>query len=207
MDHLFNKGRSSEEQGEEQERHVQRGDPELVEQLEALAACEGAMANVALDEATRCHENATFAPDAALDDNISHKVDFTGFYYIHFTNENEITDNFVGVSFDLMKTVFDVSESSQECNSPSAASPPHERAARRAGGARQDSETCEYEAETETSYYQCNTVGDRRESIYCEPRGSVLHDLPPGACTKVLAFAYIVVKRQSYYWRHLAAVS
>ena len=23
---------------------------------------------------------------------------------------------------------------------------------------RQDSETCEYEAETETSYYQCNTV-------------------------------------------------
>ena len=47
----------------------------------------------------------------------------SGFYYFIFTNENEITDNFVGVSFDLMKTVFDVSESSQECNSTECSIP------------------------------------------------------------------------------------
>ena len=31
-----------------------------------------------------------------------------GFYYFVFSNENEITNNFVAAHFDLHKTVFDV---------------------------------------------------------------------------------------------------
>ena len=37
----------------------------------------------------------------------------TGFYYFIFTNDNEITNNFVAASFDLRKTVFDVTSRSQ----------------------------------------------------------------------------------------------
>ena len=36
-----------------------------------------------------------------------------GFYYFIFTNDNEITNNFVAASFDLRKTVFDVTSRSQ----------------------------------------------------------------------------------------------
>merc|ERR1711928_289357 len=48
---------------------------------------------------------------------LEHDVDSTGFYYFIFTNDNEITNNFVAVSFDMRKTVFDVTSRSQECNS------------------------------------------------------------------------------------------
>ena len=37
----------------------------------------------------------------------------TGFYYFIFTNDNEITNNFVAASFDVRKTVFDVTSRSQ----------------------------------------------------------------------------------------------
>ena len=37
----------------------------------------------------------------------------TGFYYFIFTNDNEITNNFVAASFDMRKTVFDVTSRSQ----------------------------------------------------------------------------------------------
>ena len=36
-----------------------------------------------------------------------------GFYYFIFTNDNEITNNFVAASFDVRKTVFDVRSRSQ----------------------------------------------------------------------------------------------
>ena len=38
-----------------------------------------------------------------------------GFYYFVFSNENEITTNFVAAHFDLHKTVFDVREPEQSC--------------------------------------------------------------------------------------------
>ena len=40
---------------------------------------------------------------------------FLGFYYFVFSNENEITNNFVAAHFDLHKTVFDVREQEQSC--------------------------------------------------------------------------------------------
>ena len=43
------------------------------------------------------------------------EVEETGFYYFIFANENEITDNFLSASFDLHKTVFDVSANSANC--------------------------------------------------------------------------------------------
>ena len=39
----------------------------------------------------------------------------TGFYYFIFANENEITDNFLSATFDLHKTVFDVSAAMEKC--------------------------------------------------------------------------------------------
>ena len=38
-----------------------------------------------------------------------------GFYYFVFSNENEITNNFVAAHFDLHKTVFDVREPERSC--------------------------------------------------------------------------------------------
>ena len=40
---------------------------------------------------------------------------YLGFYYFIFTNENEITSNFIAAHFDLHKTVFDVSEPEERC--------------------------------------------------------------------------------------------
>ena len=49
-----------------------------------------------------------------------------GFYYFIFTNENEITANFLGVEFELDKTVFDVGNSEESClNSTSCTLPLH----------------------------------------------------------------------------------
>ena len=42
-------------------------------------------------------------------------VSESGFYYFIFANENEIRDNFLSAKFDLHKTVFDVSENSENC--------------------------------------------------------------------------------------------
>ena len=39
----------------------------------------------------------------------------SGFYYFIFTNENEITSNFVAAQFDVHKTVFDVSRPEESC--------------------------------------------------------------------------------------------
>ena len=43
------------------------------------------------------------------------EVSETGFYYFIFANENELTDNFLSAKFDLHKTVFDVSNNTQNC--------------------------------------------------------------------------------------------
>jgi len=122
---------------------------------------------------------------------LEHKVDSTGFYYFIFTNDNEITNNFVAASFDVRKTVFDVTSRSQECNSTECRIPlsfmseehlvlevpQHENA------------ECEYEAEGVTNYFQCNTVVTA-ESI-CEPRGSVYMTFLLLVPFFILLFAYI----------------
>eukprot|EP00095_Tigriopus_kingsejongensis_P000099 maker-scaffold1424_size42081-snap-gene-0.12 protein:Tk00099 transcript:maker-scaffold1424_size42081-snap-gene-0.12-mRNA-1 annotation:"hypothetical protein DAPPUDRAFT_299891" len=82
---------------------------------EALAACEGLMYNVPLNGATQCHRRATEEDLNSIQTEISFEVSQTGFYYFIFANENEIMDNFLYATFDLRKTVFDVSSNSLNC--------------------------------------------------------------------------------------------
>jgi len=158
---------------------------------EALAACEGAVDNVALDGATRCNENSTFEEMWPHMTHLEHNVDSTGFYYFIFTNDNEITNNFVAASFDVRKTVFDVRSRSQECNSTECRIPlsfmSEEHLVLEVP--QQDNVECEYEAEGVTNYYQCNTVVTA-ESI-CEPRGSVYMTFLLLVPFFILLFAYI----------------
>jgi len=70
-----------------------------------LARCEGALYNLALSGSPRCNNNASLADMRPVMSNLSYEVHSTGFYYFIFTNENEITDNFVAANFDLHKTV------------------------------------------------------------------------------------------------------
>jgi len=158
---------------------------------EALAACEGAVDNIALDGATRCNENSTFEEMWPFMTHLEHNVDSTGFYYFIFTNDNEITNNFVAASFDMRKTVFDVTSRSQECNSTECRIPlsfmSQEHLVLEVP--QQENAECEYEAEGVTNYYQCNTVVTA-ESI-CEPRGSVYMTFLLLVPFFILLFAYI----------------
>jgi len=193
VDHLFNQGRINQKNTADNKKDTSNEETRSSwsSSEEALEACEGAVANTPLDGATRCHENATFEEMMPYMTNITHEVDHTGFYYFIFTNDNEITDNFVGVYFDLMKTVFDVSESTEECNSTSCSLPLSFMSEQHVvlEVPRQESETCEYEAEGVTNYYQCNTVV-RAESV-CEPRGTVYMAFLLLVPVFILAFAYV----------------
>ena len=82
---------------------------------EALASCDGAVFNIPLNGATACHENATFDEMKSVMNNISYTTDTSGFYYFIFTNENEITSNFVAANFEMHKTVFDVRNYEDTC--------------------------------------------------------------------------------------------
>ena len=82
---------------------------------EALASCDGAVFNIPLNGATACHENATFDEMKSVMNNISYTTDTSGFYYFIFTNENEITSNFVAANFEMHKTVFDVRDYEDTC--------------------------------------------------------------------------------------------
>merc|ERR1712123_289889 len=152
VDHFFhngkfnqkNRGNNKEDKSNEETRSSWSSSEE------ALAACEGAIFN------------------------ISYVVDSTGFYYFIFSNENEITDNFVAANFDMHKTVFDVSNSEEECSNTTDCSLPLTFFSQQhvvLEVPQQGSETCEYETEGFTNYQQCNTIV-RAESI-CEPRGSI----------------------------------
>jgi len=158
---------------------------------EALAACEGAVDNIALDGATRCNENSTFEEMRPFMTHLDHNVDSTGFYYFIFTNDNEITNNFVAASFDLRKTVFDVTSRSQECNSTECRIPlsfmSQEHLVLEVP--QQENAECEYEAEGVTNYFQCHTVVTA-ESI-CEPRGSVYMTFLLLVPFFILLFSYI----------------
>jgi len=159
---------------------------------EALAACEGAIFNIPLNGATKCNENATFDDMRPIMSNISYVVDSTGFYYFIFSNENEITDNFVAANFDMHKTVFDVSNSEEECSNTTDCSLPLTFFSQQhvvLEVPQQGSETCEYETEGFTNYQQCNTIV-RAESI-CEPRGSIYFVFLLLVPVFILMFAYV----------------
>jgi len=193
VDHLFNQGKFNQKNTQTNKKDTSNEETRSSwgSSEEALAACEGAIVNVALDGATRCNDNSTFAEMMPFMTNISHEVDFTGFYYFIFTNENEITDNFVAANIELLKTVFDVSHSTEECNSTECNIPlsfmSNEHVVLEVP--RQDSEMCEYEHEGVTNYHQCNNVVTA-ESI-CEPRGTVYMTFLLLVPFFILMFSYV----------------
>jgi len=159
---------------------------------ESLAACEGAIFNVPLNGATKCNENTTFSEMRSIMSNISYIVDTTGFYYFIFSNENEITSNFVAANFDMHKTVFDVTDREEECFNTTDCSLPlsflsHQHVVIEVP--QQGSETCEYDTEGFTSYQQCNSIVTA-ESI-CEPRGSIYFLFLLLVPIFILVFAYV----------------
>merc|ERR1719427_770311 len=117
VDHFFNNGKFN--QKNKAHNKVDRSNEEVRSSYssseEALARCEGALYNLALSGSPRCNNNASLADMRPVMSNLSYEVHSTGFYYFIFTNENEITDNFVAANFDLHKTVFDVRERVAEC--------------------------------------------------------------------------------------------
>jgi len=159
---------------------------------EALASCEGAVFNIPLNGATACHENATFDEMRSVMNNISYTTDTSGFYYFIFTNENEITSNFVAANFEIHKTVFDVRNYEDTCvNSTDCAlnlsfsSKQHVVIE----VPQSESVTCDYEAEGITNYHQCNTI-IHAESV-CKPRGSIYFIFLLMVPILILIFAYI----------------
>jgi len=159
---------------------------------EALAACEGAIFNIPLNGATKCSENATFDQMRPIMSNMSYIADSTGFYYFIFSNENEITSNFVAANFDMHKTVFDVSDSEEQCSNTTDCSLPltflsHQHVVLEVP--QSGSGTCEYQTEGFTNYQQCNTIV-RAESI-CEPRGSIYMIFLLLVPVFILIFAYV----------------
>ena len=79
---------------------------------EALMKCEGLLTFQQLNGNKSCKANAS---DTESEITYVETISETGFYYFIFANENEITDNFMRVRFDLHKTIFDVSSAKQNC--------------------------------------------------------------------------------------------
>ena len=78
-------------------------------------ACEGLIYNVPLNGGLKCTPHASDRDLREVRTEIVLEVQESGFYYFIFTNENEITDNFLSAQFDLHKTVFDVSSNVNNC--------------------------------------------------------------------------------------------
>ena len=159
---------------------------------EALVACEGVIALSPLDGATKCHKNAS---EQDLDSSmveITHMVDKTGFYYFIFSNENEITENFISSRFDMLKTVFDVSHATDKCVNSSSCSLPltfwsEEHVVLELPQTANSS--CEYSTEGLTSYHECYNIV-HAESI-CQPRGKLYVVFLLLVPILILMFSYI----------------
>jgi len=159
---------------------------------EALAACEGAVFNIALNGATGCNENSTFENMKLIMSNMEYVTDTSGFYYFIFTNENEITSNFVAASFEMHKTIFDVREAEDMCVNSTDCSLhlsflSHQHVVIEVP--QRENVGCDYEAEGMTNYYQCNTI-IHAESV-CEPRGSIYFIFLLLVPALILIFAYV----------------
>jgi len=194
VDHFFHNGKFNQKnRGENKEdRSNEETRSSWSSSEEALAACEGAIFNIPLNGATKCSENATFDQMRPIMSNMSYIADSTGFYYFIFSNENEITSNFVAANFDMHKTVFDVSDSEEQCSNTTDCSLPltflsHQHVVLEVP--QSGSGTCEYQTEGFTNYQQCNTIV-RAESI-CEPRGSIYMIFLLLVPVFILIFAYV----------------
>jgi len=194
VDHFFNNGKFNQKNRKEnkEDKSNEEVRSSWSSSEEALAACEGAIFNIPLNGATKCNENATFDEMRPIMSNISYLVDSTGFYYFIFSNENEITSNFVAANFDMHKTVFDVQNSQEDCSNTTDCSLPLTFFSMQhvvIEVPQQDSETCEYQTEGYTNYHQCNTIVTA-ESV-CQPRGSIYFLFLLLVPVFILLFAYV----------------
>jgi len=194
IDHFLNKGRFNQKNQDKnkEDKSNEEGRSSWSSSEEALATCEGAMFNIALDGSPACNENATFDQMEPIMKNLSHDADSTGFYYFVFTNENEITSNFIAAHFDLQKTVFDVREHEESCVNTTDCSLhlafySHQHVVLEVP--QNEAGSCDYEAEGLTSYQQCNTI-ITAESV-CEPRGSIYFLFLLLVPVFILMFAYV----------------
>jgi len=122
----------------------------------------------------KCGQNSSDGDLRSAMTEFSYLVEKSGFYYFIFSNENEITQNFIAANFELQKTVFDVDIFEEKCMNSSTCSLPLSFMSTQHVVVEvppSASETCEYDAQGFTNYHNCHTVL-RAESI-CEPRGAV----------------------------------
>lgn len=175
-DHLFNSGKFDQNNlpSDKEDKSDEEQNSSWSSSEEALETCEGVIHNHQLLGQVKCGQNMTEADLHSAMKEFSYLVEKSGFYYFVFSNENEITQNFIAANFELQKTVFDVDISEEKCLNSSTCSLPlsflsSQHVVVEVPGS--ESDTCEYEAEGITNYHNCHTVL-KAESI-CEPRGAV----------------------------------
>ncbi|XP_067205465.1 uncharacterized protein [Linepithema humile] len=83
---------------------------------ERLLECKGLILNLPLTPHRYCtpkHENQHSA--ASFANTVTYRVPMNGYYFFVFNSENEIQPNYVRVKFDLLKTVYNTSNSVHAC--------------------------------------------------------------------------------------------
>ncbi|XP_078032859.1 uncharacterized protein LOC144467784 [Augochlora pura] len=83
---------------------------------ERLLDCKGLILNLPLTPHRHCtpkhekkHSEASFA------NTVTYRVPMNGYYFFVFNSENEIQPNYLRVNFDLLKTVYNISNAVHEC--------------------------------------------------------------------------------------------
>jgi len=141
---------------------------------EALEKCEGVIHNNNLAGQLKCNRNSSDEELGIVMSELSYVVEASGFYYFIFSNENEITRNFIAANFELQKTVFDVSDYEEQCHNSTSCSLPLTFMSTQHVVIEvppTTSDTCEYDNEGITNYLDCHSV--LHAELVCEPRGAV----------------------------------
>ena len=117
----------------------------------------------------------------------------TGFYYFIFANENEITDNFLSATFDMHKTIFDVSGSVSNCTNATECSLPlhfwsKDHVVLEVPEKSSPNDPCEA-LQSYSSLEECHTI-ILAESV-CQPRQAIYMIMILIVPVLILVFAYI----------------
>lgn len=85
---------------------------------EALLNCAGLILSLPLNPHRSCekHRSDDDFDAASLANRITYSVPTNGYYFFVFSSENEVQDNYIRVSFNLQKTVYDVSNPVRQCS-------------------------------------------------------------------------------------------
>jgi len=176
IDHLFNRGKFDQNNNNEstQDKSYEEPNSSWSSSEEALEKCEGVIYNNNLAGQLECNRNSSDEELGIAMSDFSYVVEASGFYYFIFSNDNEITRNFIAANFELQKTVFDVSDYEEQCSNSTICSLPltfmsTQHVVIEVPPATSD--TCEYDTEGMTNYQDCHSV--LHAELVCEPRGAV----------------------------------